>query len=210
MQGEASEKQNDPASRRKYEPGDFPKGDNQPFGTLYRELYPQYLGWARRRWRADEDLLAEVFNESLLIFRRKAWDGSLDSYRGKQLNTIVFSFASNLIRNRLRKDQRYRERFEVLEETTLPMESEMSFVVGKEMQEGIFAAPEEGKVALLKQALKGLTERCRTILTLRIVQGVSMPEIAQQLGLSSTNSAKTAKNKCLNRLKQLMGQTAAT
>ena len=51
-----------------------------------------------------------------------------------------------------------------------------------------------------------LTERCRTILVARIVHGHSMPEIAEQLGMANADTAKTAKNKCLNRLKKLMGR----
>lgn len=191
-------------SERRFDPVDFPPGNNTPFGEIYRALFAQYQGWARKRWGIDDELLQECFNESLLIFRRKAWDGSLANYTGRQINTVLFSFAANVIRNRLKRDQQHRDRFEQLDEEADEMEGEMGFVVERELQEGIFAEPDSPRLAQLKRAMQELTDRCRQLLTLRIVHGVSIPEIAAQLGMSTANSAKTAKNKCLNRLRQLM------
>lgn len=189
-----------------FDPADFPRGDNAPFEALYRRLYQQYVGWGTKRWGVNEDVLQEAFNEALLIFRRKAWEGGLENYAGKQVNTILFSFAANLIRNRLKTDQRHKERFAPLDEDHVQIEQTSSFVVEAESQKGIFSEPAEGRVAALRKSFAQLTERCQQILNLRIVHGLSMPDIAETLGLSNANSAKTAKNKCLNRLKSIMGQ----
>ena len=176
-------------------------GNNAPFESLYRQLYPQYVAWGIKRWGVNEDVLQEAFNEALLIFRRKVWAGEMEGYAGKQVNTVLFSFAANLIRNRLKTDQRHKERFTPLDEDHVQIEQSSSFVVGAESQKGIFSEPAEGRTAALRKSFVQLTERCQKILNLRIVHGLSMPDIAETLGLSNANSAKTAKNKCLNRLK---------
>ena len=184
---------------------DFPKGDDRPLERMYRSLYQPYLAWAIQRWGNRGDVLEEAFNEAVMIFRRKAWDGSLESYVGKQLNTIIFSFAANLIRNRLKVEQQYQERFQPLDEKQAELEGQSEKMIFEAAGEGIFREGAEGRAAKLKVGFAQLTARCQQILLLRIVHGFSMPEIAVSLGLSSANSAKTAKNKCQNRLKQLLG-----
>lgn len=189
-----------------FDPADFPPGDNAPFEAVYRLNYKPFIAWGTKRWGISEDALQEAFNEAILIFRRKAWEGDLKTYSGKQVNTILFSFAANLVRNRIKTDQKHASRFEQLEDRHAQVEQESAFVVERERQRGIFSEPAEGRVAELRKYWKQLTERCQKILNLRIVQGMSMPDIAEALGLSNANSAKTAKNKCLNRLKTLMGR----
>ncbi len=192
-----------------FAPEDFPKGDNRPLEAVYRKFYLQYIHWARSRWGLGDDLLADAFNEAVLIFRKKAWEGGLEGYRGKGINTILFSFAANLIRNRLKKEGQYQSRLVPLSEEQVgtKFESlESTSLVEDELEGPLFRNAPEGKMALLKKGMAQLTERCRQILVYRIVHGFSMPDIAEQLGMANADTAKTAKNKCLNRLKQLLGR----
>ena len=188
-----------------FDPQDFPRGDNAPFERVYREHYRAFIAWAVKRWGLEEDVLAEAFNEALLVFRRKAWDGSLDNYAGKQVNTVLFAIGANLVRNRIKTDTAHQQRFEPLDEEHAQIEEETAFSIPPELQQGIFAEGAGERVQALRKSFGQLTERCQQILLRRIVHGQSMPEIAEALGIGNANSAKTAKNKCLNRLKQLMG-----
>ncbi len=191
-------------SVQKFIPEDFQPGDNAPLEAAYRQYFNQYMGWARSRWALEDNLLAECFNEAVLIFRKKVWEGDLESYRGKAVNTILFSFAANLIRNQYKKEGQHRSRYLPLADHAQEMEAESSGMIETELEGPLFRDVPEGKMAELKKAMAQLTERCRTILVNRIVHGLSMPEIAEQLGLANADTAKTAKNKCLKRLKSLM------
>jgi RNA polymerase sigma factor (sigma-70 family) len=191
--------------KSRFDPADFPRGDDRPMEHLYKGLYRPYMAWAVQRWRTSDEVLEEAYNEAVLIFRRKAWEGSLDGYAGKQLNTILFSFAANLIRNRLKKEQQFQERFRPLDEDLSRMEEASEEMVLSAAKEGIFREGAEGKLAQLQKGFAQLTERCRQLLLMRIVHGLSMPEIAENMGMSGPDSAKTAKNKCLKRLKTLLG-----
>ena len=197
---------------RPFAPEDYPKGDNRPLETAYRRYYLQYMHWARSRWSLEDHDLAEAFNEAVMIFRNKAWEGQLEGYRGKGVNTILFAFAANLVRNRLKKEGKYQSRMLPLtnegqaEEGIGQLEADSSDLVDEAQDDPIFHKAPEGRMAQLKQGMAQLTERCRQILVARIVHGHSMPEIAEQLGMANADTAKTAKNKCLNRLKKLMGR----
>lgn len=193
-------------SVQKFAPEDYPPGDNAPLESAYRRYYGQYMGWARSNWGLADDLLAECFNEAVLIFRKKAWEGSLESYRGKAVNTILFSFAANLIRNRNKKESKHQSRHLPLADHAQELESESEGIVEAELEGPLFGSAPEGRMAELKKAMAQLSERCQTILISRIVHGLSMPDIAESLGLANANTAKTAKNKCLKRLKSLMGR----
>ncbi len=189
-----------------FAPEDFPRGDNVPLEKAYRRHSSQNLNWARSRWGLEDDQLAEAFNEAVLIFRKKAWEGSLESYRGKAVNTILFSFAANLIRNRIKKESLHQSRHLPLADHTQELESDSSEMVEAELDGPLFQSPPEGRMADLQKGMEQLTERCRQILISRIVHGLSMPDIAEQLGMANADTAKTAKNKCLKRLKSLLGR----
>ena len=120
-------------------------------------------------------------------------------------NTILFSFCANLVRNRLKTEQQHQERFLPLNSEQAELELASEEMVHAEAGKGIFREAAEGRAAELKKGFAQLTARCQKLLLLRIVQGLSMVDIAETMGLSGEDSAKTAKNKCQNRLKQLLG-----
>lgn len=201
-----------------FRPEDFPKGDNGPLEKVYRAYYAQYMNWARGRWSLADDLLADAFNEAVLVFRKKAWEGLLEGYRGKGVNTILFSFAANLVKNCLKKEGKHQSRMVPLSDETgepeagesfepsLKEEEEAASAIDDELNGPLFRSPAVGRMAELKKGMAGLTERCRKILVYRIVHGFSMPEIAEQLDMANADTAKTAKNKCLKRLRTLMAR----
>lgn len=189
-----------------FDPKDFPVGQNEPFERMYRRYYPQYKPWAHKRWGGADHDIAEAFNEAVLIFRKKVWEGSMEGYRGKAVNTILFAFAANVIRNHFKRSQQHRDRFAPLPDQIGEMEVASDVTVEEALQGPLFRQVPEGKMALLKAGMDQLSERCRNLLMLRIVHGLSMPDIADQMGLANADTAKTAKNKCLKRLRSLLGR----
>jgi RNA polymerase sigma factor (sigma-70 family) len=57
----------------------------------------------------------------------------------------------------------------------------------------------------MEEALKKLGEPCRTILEDYYIQKLSMNQIAEKMGYTNADNAKTQKYKCLNRLKKIIG-----
>lgn len=193
------------SDRWQFAPEDFPKGQNEPFERIFRLYYTQYQNWARGRWGETELDLTEAFTDAVMIFRKKVWDGKMEDYRGKAVNTILFSFAANLVRNQFKQQQKHRDRYTPLSDQPEGLEVASASLVEDELEGPLFQQVAEGKLARLQAAMAELSDRCRTLLQLRIVHGLSMPDIADHLGLANANTAKTAKNKCLKRLKSLLG-----
>lgn len=185
-----------------YQKENFPKGDNIPLEQLYVNCREQFFGWAFKSFGMDRDGLEEIYTEAVILFRRKAWDGSLSNYRGKAVNTILFSFARNLIRNRYKKQSAFQKIHSSIDESVGEIADDAPFI---REDQGIFGDLPSGKMAALLKAFTQISERCRELLTQRIVHRFSMEEIAANLGLKNADSAKTAKNKCLKRLKGLLG-----
>ena len=185
-----------------YRKEDFPAGDNAPLEQLYLNCREQFFGWAFKSFGMEREDLEEVYTEAVILFRRKAWDGSLASYAGKAVNTILFSFARNLIRNRYKKQAVFKRVHSSIDDSVGEIADQTPFHAS---EEGIFADLPSGKMARMLKALNQLSDRCRELLTQRIVHRFSMEEIAANLGLKNADSAKTAKNKCLKRLKNLLG-----
>gem|GEM_PF-4179914 len=195
-----------PSSNRwQFAPEEFPKGHNEPIERVFRMYYDQFHHWARGRWGETDLDLTEAFTDAVMIFRKKVWEGKMEDYRGKAVNTILFSFAANLVRNKFKQQQKHRDRYTPLSDQPDGLEVASASLVEDALEGPLFQQLAEGKLARLQAAMADLSDRCRTLLQLRIVHGLSMPDIADRLGLANANTAKTAKNKCLKRLRSLLG-----
>lgn len=94
---------------------------------------------------------------------------------------LLFTIARNLARDALRKHKVIA--FESLEEcdhATLPAEEGNGFGSMSKQQE----------LALLVEAVQTLPERCRQVVTLRMVYGLPQREIARQLDISENTVEK--------------------
>jgi RNA polymerase sigma factor (sigma-70 family) len=67
------------------------------------------------------------------------------------------------------------------------------------------ATENEVRFAVMNAALDKLGEPCRTILEDYYLNDFSMVQIAEKMGYTNADNAKTQKYKCLNRLKKIAG-----
>ena len=127
----------------------------------------------------------DIFQEALIILFRNA--NRSDFKLTSSINTYVFSISKNLWNEKLRTTQRDSKKLQVadLDHST------------EEIIE------QEKKYTLAEAALMRISEQCKTILELFYIKKIAMSQIAQTLGMSSENAAKTQKYKCLVRLKKL-------
>jgi len=58
----------------------------------------------------------------------------------------------------------------------------------------------KSKVEQIDNAMQQLSEKCRQVLYMAIADGLSMADIAAQLGMASADVAKTTKSRCYKRL----------
>lgn len=125
--------------------------------------------WLGSRYGADleiDDLVQEAF---LRVLRAHEAGGAMLSPKA-----LLFATARNLAIDRLRR--RRVVTFDSLEET------DVSFVLDDGPDAAEQAASRQ-ELEILTQAIQSLPDRCRQILTLRKIYGLSYREIASQLGI---------------------------
>ncbi len=125
--------------------------------------------WLRERFSSERDI-DDLVQEAFIRVLRAQETGSIESPKA-----FLFVTAKNLALARVRH-RRVAENF-VLAET-------QSSSVIDETADVPAAAARAQELELLTQAIQSLPNRCRQIITLRRIYGLSQREVAAQLGIS--------------------------
>lgn len=146
------------------------------YEPLYRYIY-RHLGASL----IAEDLAAEVFQRFL---------EEIKNQRGPTTNlkAWLYRVAHNLMVDELRRNKHLD--FELLDESQLAADPE----VGEQVQQSIAQQ-------LTQQALQQLTDKQRTVLVLKYLQGLENEEIAQTLNLS-IGTVKSLQHRGLQTMRQ--------
>jgi len=133
-------------------------------------LEPALMGLLRRHWRRAEDwtdLRQDVYV--------RVYESARDQGFPEAVQNFVFTVARNLIIDRVRKMQ--------VVEIDLVAEPELLEHAADELSpERIADARRE--LRHLQEALESLPPRCREVITLRKIEGLSQKEIAERLGVA--------------------------
>jgi RNA polymerase sigma factor (sigma-70 family) len=124
-----------------------------------------------------------------------SWSGTgfiVDGQKGFLVKTFLYSVARRLWLKRLSEKNRYVGKITDYEDFTDFSEAETEDV-----------DESEKKFKQMEQALTQIGEPCQTILRDFYINKYSMQEIAEKMGYTGTDNAKTQKYKCLQRLKKL-------
>lgn len=167
------------------------KGDREPaLKVLYLE-YPKIRANIITSG-GDEEIAREIFHDSLILLMEKVT--KKDFELSSKLSTFLYGINRFLWKNELRKRQRNPE----LEwKDTLILTADD---VG-------YSEEKEEKIKVLSQILNQVTDKCKKIFELFYFKKESMSEIAEKLGFTSVNSAKTQKYKCLEKAIKLAKET---
>jgi RNA polymerase sigma factor (sigma-70 family) len=138
----------------------------------------------------DDDFLADTYQDAIIRLweniRRKSIQ--IENFTS-DITAYLFGIAENVLREQLRK------RKEVFLEELL----EIPDYVGKYVKS--FEINERNLA--IRDLVDSMDSPCAPLLLKFYWEGYSMDEIAIQLGYANANSAKTQKNKCMNKLKAI-------
>lgn len=138
----------------------------------------------------DDDFLADTYQDAIIRLweniRRKSIQ--IENFTS-DITAYLFGIAANVLREQLRK---WKEVF--LEELL-----EIPDYVGKYVKS--FEINERNLA--IRDLVDSMDSPCAPLLLKFYWEGYSMDEIAIQLGYANANSAKTQKNKCMNKLKAI-------
>jgi RNA polymerase sigma factor (sigma-70 family) len=151
-----------------------------PIKVLYKE-FPKLRAHilASKGSKAEAQ---ETFHDALILIIEKVSDPSFTLT--SKLTTYLYGITRLLWKNKLRKQQKSNE-------------LEWSDTIILTNEDIGYHEDQESKIRALEGVLGSITKRCQEIFRRFYFEKESMDEIANAMGFSSTNSAKTQKYKCM-------------
>jgi len=157
------------------------KGDEKALEIVYQKYYRMMTKLVVTN-SGTEDEARDVYQDALVVFWQKARSSSF--VLTSKMSTYIYSICQNLWRKELdRKKRLSNEERDTAE--SIDMEK-----------------PEREKI--IAQCLEQLGETCRKVLMYYYFDEMSMQEIADKLGFANTDTAKTKKYKCKQKLDELV------
>ncbi|MEP2667428.1 MAG: sigma-70 family RNA polymerase sigma factor [Cyclobacteriaceae bacterium] len=156
-------------------------GDEKALEFIYKKYYRMMTKLVMTN-SGTEDEARDVYQDALVVFWQKARSGKL--VLTSKISTYVYSICQNLWRKEL--DRKKRLSHEAKDSSvSIDMDS-----------------PEREKI--MAKCLNQLGETCRKVLMYYYFDEMSMQEIADRLGFANTDTAKTKKYKCKQKLDELV------
>jgi RNA polymerase sigma factor (sigma-70 family) len=156
-------------------------GDEKALEFIYKKYYRMMTKLVITN-SGTEDEARDVYQDALVVFWQKARSGNL--VLTSKISTYVYSICQNLWRKELdRKKRLSNEEKDSSESMDLD-------------------GPEREKI--IARCMEQLGETCRKVLTYYYFDEMSMQEIADKLGFANTDTAKTKKYKCKQKLDELV------
>ena len=157
------------------------KGDEKALEFIYKKYYRMMTKLVITNSGTEEEAL-DVYQDALIVFWQKARSGNL--VMTAKISTYIYSVCQNLWRKELDRKKRISN-----EEKDSPQVMDMD-------------SPEREKI--MAKCLNQLGETCRKVLMYYYFDEMSMQEIAEKLGFANTDTAKTKKYKCKQKLDELV------
>jgi RNA polymerase sigma factor (sigma-70 family) len=157
------------------------KGDEKALEFIYKKYYRMMTKLVITNSGTEEEAL-DVYQDALVVFWQKARSGNL--VLTSKMSTYIYSICQNLWRKELDRKKRLTN-----EEKDTAESMDMD-------------GPEREKI--IAQCMEQLGETCRKVLMYYYFDEMSMQEIADKLGFANTDTAKTKKYKCKQKLDELV------
>lgn len=157
------------------------KGDEKALEIIYKKYYRMMTKLVITNSGTEEEA-RDVYQDALVVFWQKARSGNL--VLTSKMSTFIYSICQNLWRKELDRKKRLSN-----EEKDTPTSIDMD-------------SPEREKI--MAKCLDQLGETCRKVLMYCYFDEMSMQEIAEKLGFANTDTAKTKKYKCKQKLDELV------
>jgi len=156
-------------------------GDEKALEFIYKKYYRMMTKLVVNNSGTEEEA-RDVYQDALVVFWQKARSGNL--VMTAKMSTYIYSICQNLWRKELDRKKRLSNEEK---DSSVSMDHD---------------GPERNKI--IAQCLNQLGETCRKVLMYYYFDDMSMQEIAEKLGFANTDTAKTKKYKCKQKLDELV------
>jgi RNA polymerase sigma factor (sigma-70 family) len=157
------------------------RGDEKALEFLYKKYYRMMTKLVITNSGTEEEA-RDVYQDALIVFWQKATSGNL--VMTSKISTYIYSICQNLWRKELERKKRLSNEEK---DAAVSMDTETS---------------ERNKI--IARCIDQLGETCKKVLMYYYFEEMSMQEIADKLGFANTDTAKTKKYKCKQKLDELV------
>ncbi|MCK6617437.1 MAG: sigma-70 family RNA polymerase sigma factor [Cyclobacteriaceae bacterium] len=157
------------------------KGDERALEFLYKKYYRMMTKMVITNSGTEEEA-RDIYQEALVVFWQKAVSGKL--VLTSKMSTFIYSICQNLWRKELERKKRLSN-----EEKDLPVTLDTE---------------SEERNKIIARCIDQLGDTCKKVLMYYYFDEMSMQEIADKLGFANTDTAKTKKYKCKQKLDELI------
>lgn len=166
---------------------------NNQLRHIYKEYRSECTVWITKNHRIDEDEAIELFQNAVIILYDNAIQNKIKEGNAS-LKSYLFSIVKNKAFELMRKKKKttHAKSFDFCSELMLEDEEREAKLLKEE------------RYKMLDIGLIKLGDPCKTLLQLFYYSRMRLDEIQQIMGYETKDSVKTAKYKCIKRLKKLV------
>ena len=157
------------------------RGEEGALDYLYKKYYRMMTNLVMKN-NGTEQEAKDIYQDALVVFWQKAVSGNL--VLTSKISTFIYSICLNLWRKELERKGRL-----------VHEEKDGSDYLRHEQEE---------KIRIIHECINELGDTCRKLLSYHYFDGMSMTDIAEKLGYANTDTAKTKKYKCKEKLYRLV------
>ena len=156
-------------------------GDEKTLEYLYKKYYRMMTKMVISNSGSEQEA-KDIYQDALVVFWQKAISGNL--VLTSKISTYIYSICQNLWRKELDRKKR----------------------LSNEEKDSVEYLEHDKKerAKIINKCIHQLGDTCKKILMYYYFDGMSMQDIADDLGFANTNTAKTKKYKCKKKLDELV------
>ncbi len=162
--------------------------DEEVLSVLYKEVLPKVKRYILKNNGTMEEV-KDIFQDAVIVFYRYVKAGKFN--QEYEVDGFLFGVSKNLYLkhfNKTKKEAKVELSQDLMEHDT----NELQNIITRERHQ------------MIRELMDQVGERCKELLTLSVFDKRSMKEIAELMGFSSEDAAKTGNYKCKQRLMKLV------
>ncbi len=172
----------------------MPYNYNDIVHRFYEELKPLFINYLRKNFNIDFDDIMNIYTKVWIDVRDNIIRNRIDN------NTKWKAYILKMGWNQANKIATRRPQQDSIDDTNFNREQfEKIYSEQKEAESSIYEDPDMQEI--LAAELSYIPDPCNKILKLYYFDELSMKEIAESMNYSSSRSAITTKNRCMDKLK---------
>ena len=174
------------------------QNDDRAWRYIYRNMksgFASIIGQSFTNGKITQEDIDDIFQESLIVLMQKAKSGSVVISREGALFSYLVQIGKLIAYNLARKKRTLTQEEVVTSSTNRHNEEDESTLSTDEKQ--------RAEDDFLDRVFDMLPSDCQTLLKRFYWDHKTMDEIASILGMRNADSAKTKKNKCMNKFKDI-------